>query len=54
MEHNKVIVLPNDLTSSFFVNEVPYLKKFFDEIIIISFRGNTKEAQDLIKKYDLE
>lgn len=54
MEHNKVIVLPNDLTSSFFVNEVPYLKKFFDEIIIISFRGNTKEAQDIIKKYDLE
>lgn len=54
MEHNKVIVLPNDLTSSFFVNEIPYLKSFFDEIIIVNFGRNTKEAQDIIQKYNLE
>ena len=42
---NKLIVHPGHFNSSFFQNEVKYLKKYFDEVVLISY--NEKDEDEL-------
>lgn len=50
----KLIVLPGNLTSSFFVNEIPYFKSAFKDVKIIAFGKCNKEEAEIVKKYDLD
>ncbi len=49
----KLIILPGNLTSSFFVNEIPYFKSAFREVTVIAFGKCRKEEAEIVKKYDL-
>jgi colanic acid/amylovoran biosynthesis glycosyltransferase len=47
---NKIIVLPGTADAIFFINEVDYIKKYFDEIVIISYPGNEENFIKLSKE----
>lgn len=47
----KLIVLPGNLTSPFFVNEIPYLISTFDEVKFISFSKENEEAKRIQEEY---
>lgn len=46
---NKIIVLPGTADAIFFINEVDYIRKNFDEIVVISYNGNNEAFCDLAK-----
>lgn len=52
MEKRKLIVLPGNICSPFFVNEIPYLKKYFEDIYVLSF-SSEKEGKEILDKYEL-
>lgn len=52
MREKKIIILPNDIKSPFFINEIPYIKKNFSQIKIIGF--GKQIDKDIINKYDLD
>lgn len=47
---NKIIVLPGTADAVFFINEVDYCKKYFDEVIVISYPGNEKAFLEISNK----
>jgi glycosyltransferase involved in cell wall biosynthesis len=51
---NKVIVLPGRFDSSFFINELDYLNRYFDKVVIITYKGNRDKLNKLAnkKKFD--
>ena len=49
----KMILIAGDITSSFFLNELLYLEKFFDDIVIFSFGKKNREAKVLIEQHNL-
>ena len=53
-KEKKLIVLPGNLTSSFFVNEIPYFQQAFDQVIIITFGKLGKREKQIIEKFHLD
>lgn len=45
----KIIVLPGKADSVFFMNEIDYITKHFDEIVIISYPGDEKSFSNVAK-----
>ena len=51
IKKKKLILLPGDITSSFFLNELSYLNNCFDEIVILAFGKKTNETQKIVEQY---
>jgi len=47
---SKLIVLPGNYNSSFFKNEIKYIKKYFDDTIIINYNTDKKQLSSFAKK----
>ncbi|WP_051572296.1 glycosyltransferase [Ruminiclostridium cellobioparum] len=47
---NKIIVLPGTADATFFINEVNYITKYFDEVVVISYPGNEEVFSNLAKE----
>lgn len=49
-----IIVFPGSLDSTFFINEIPFLKKHFDRILVISYYGDKSKYDEIAERYNLE
>lgn len=49
----KLIVLPGNLTSSFFINEIPYFQAAFHEAVVITYGKNRKKEKEIATKFHL-
>ena len=49
-----IIVFPGSLDSTFFINEIPFLKKYFDRIVVISYYGDKNKYDEIAERYNLE
>lgn len=47
----QLFYLTGQINSSFFINEIPYLVKNFDEVIVFSYNDERKKCDELSKKY---
>jgi len=48
-----VIIFPGSLDLIFFINEIPFLKKYFNRIVVISYYGDKNKYEEIAKRYDL-
>lgn len=46
---NKIIILPGHANGVFFLNELNFIKKYFDEVVVITYPGNKKEYDEISK-----
>ncbi len=53
-KRKKLIVLPGNLTSAFFVNEIPYFQREFDKVTVIAFGKLGKEERQVIERFHLD
>lgn len=51
---NKIIYLTGTVDSSFFNNEIDYLIKYFDEVIVISYSGDNNKLSNLSKSKEFK
>lgn len=49
-----LLFFPGDLTSSFVINELPWMVKLFDRVVVIDFGAESEKRDEIIKQYPLE
>ncbi len=47
---NKIIVLPGMADGVFFINEIDYIKKYFDDVVVISYQCDKKRTSEIAEE----
>ena len=50
----QLIFLTGEINSSFFLNEIQYLCKCFDEIIVLAYNGDKSKCDEVAQKYNFK
>lgn len=48
---NKLIMIPGNVSSSFFLNELPIARQYYDAVCIIDFSGNQAIGDSIVREY---